>query len=96
MNDPQAIGTDLAVAQAHRTGIAITSVDGAPDIVAALQAQTSIQGSASQNPFKMGQIAVQIGNGIINGHRPAQRVVLMQPQLVDRDNVRGYVGWTQH
>jgi ribose transport system substrate-binding protein len=37
INDPQAIGTDLAAKQLHRTGIVITSVDGAPDIVTALK-----------------------------------------------------------
>ena len=34
INDPQAIGTDLAAKQLNRTGIIITSVDGAPDIEA--------------------------------------------------------------
>ncbi len=96
VNDPQAIGTDLALVQAHRTGIAITSVDGAPDIVSALKSDTSIQGSASQNPFRMGEFAVKIGDAILNGHKPAERVTLMAPKLVDRDNVSSYVGWTQH
>ena len=41
VNDPQAFGTDLAANQSHRTGVAITSVDGAPDIVAALKADSS-------------------------------------------------------
>ncbi|WP_349303972.1 substrate-binding domain-containing protein, partial [Pseudoalteromonas sp. S185] len=30
INDPQAIGTDLAARQQQRSGIIITSVDGAP------------------------------------------------------------------
>jgi ribose transport system substrate-binding protein len=32
INDPQAIGADLAAKQLGRKGIVITSVDGAPDI----------------------------------------------------------------
>ncbi len=96
VNDPQAIGTDLAIAQAHRTGIAVTSVDGAPDITSALQRDTASQASASQDPYRMGQIAVRTGEAIAQGHRPAERVTLMQPTLVDRQNVGSYVGWTQH
>ena len=37
INDPQAVGSDLAIRQLHRKGIVITSVDGAPDIVGALK-----------------------------------------------------------
>ena len=96
VNDPQGIGTDLAAKQSHRSGIAITSVDGAPDIVSALKSDSSIQGSASQDPYTMGKLGVQIGYGIMNGHQPAEKVVLMPPKLVTRDNVASYVGWTQH
>lgn len=96
VNDPQAIGTDLAIAQAHRTGIVVTSVDGAPDIVSALQHDTASQASASQDPYRMGQIAVRTGEAVAEGHRPAERVTLMPPVLVDRRNVASYIGWTQH
>ena len=37
INDPQAIGSDLAAKQLNRSGIVITSVDGAPDIETALK-----------------------------------------------------------
>ncbi|MFP4906250.1 substrate-binding domain-containing protein, partial [Paraburkholderia sp. BR14261] len=37
INDPQAIGSDLAAKQLHRSNIVITSVDGAPDIETALK-----------------------------------------------------------
>ncbi|MBE7209823.1 MAG: ABC transporter substrate-binding protein [Gluconacetobacter diazotrophicus] len=96
VNDPQAIGTDLAIAQAHRTGIVVTSVDGAPDIVSALKTDTANWASASQDPYRMGQIAVRTGTAIADHHLPAERVILMPPKLVDRKNVSSYVGWTQH
>src|SRR4051794_27510725 len=53
INDPQAIGTDLAAKQLGRQGIVITSVDGAPDIEAALKGNTMVQASASQDPYAM-------------------------------------------
>jgi ribose transport system substrate-binding protein len=97
VNDPQAIGTELAARQAKReNGLVITSVDGAPDIVAELKGNSAIQASASQDPFTMGEIGVKTGYGIMNGKKPAERTKLMAPKLITRDNVGSYVGWTQH
>ncbi|CCD86319.1 putative ABC transporter; periplasmic subunit, sugar-binding protein [Bradyrhizobium sp. ORS 285] len=96
INDPQAIGTDLAARQQGRTGIIITSVDGAPDIEAALKdpATKQIQASASQDPFFMARRAVQIGVGLLNGQKPASTVELLPSKLITRDNVAEYKGWT--
>lgn len=95
INDPQAIGTDLAAKQLKRDNIIITSVDGAPGIVAALKNPDSpmIQGSGSQDPFFMAASAVKIGYQIMNGEVPEERVVLLPSALVDRGNVNEYQGW---
>src|SRR5690606_39190403 len=94
INDPQAIGTDLAAKQLNRTGIIITSVDGAPDIEAALKGNTMVEASASQDPYAMAQQAVEVGYGIMNGKKPEQPMVLMPSTLVTRDNVKDYKGWS--
>lgn len=96
INDPQAIGTDLAARQQNRSGIIITSVDGAPDIEAALKDPSSpqIQASASQDPFFMARRAVQVGVGILQGQKPANTVELLPSKLVTRDNIGQYQGWT--
>ncbi|WP_298885565.1 ABC transporter substrate-binding protein [uncultured Bradyrhizobium sp.] len=96
INDPQAIGTDLAAKQQNRSGIIITAVDGAPDIEASLKDAGSpqIQASASQDPFFMARRAVQIGVGILNGQKPASTVELLPSKLVTRDNIKDYKGWT--
>ncbi|MBB4016350.1 ribose transport system substrate-binding protein [Chelatococcus caeni] len=94
INDPQAIGTDLAAKQLNRTGIIITSVDGAPDIEAALKGNTMVEASASQDPYAMAQQAVEVGYGIMNGKKPDQPMVLMPSTLVTRDNVKDYKGWS--
>ncbi len=91
INDPQAIGSDLAARQLNRTGIVIASVDGAPDIVGALQGQAS----ASQDPYAMGKLALETGVGIMNGKKPENPMILMPSQLVTRDNVGAYAGWTR-
>ncbi|RAR57503.1 monosaccharide ABC transporter substrate-binding protein (CUT2 family) [Paraburkholderia unamae] len=96
-NDPQALGSDLAAKQLRRKGIVLASVDGAPDVEAALKsADSSIAASASQDPWAMAQQAVTLGYGIMNGHKPANPVVLMPSTLVTRENVASYQGWSSH
>ena len=95
INDPQAIGSDLAARQLNRSGLVITSVDGAPDIVNALKGQTQIRASASQDPYTMGKLAVEIGHGIMNGRKPENPMILMPPKLITRDNVGEYQGWSR-
>ncbi len=95
INDPQAIGSDLAAKQLNRTGITIVSVDGAPDIVGALKGNTQVQASASQDPTEMGRLAVKTGVDIMSGKKPENPVVLLEPKLVTRDNVGQYPGWTR-
>ncbi len=96
INDPQAIGTDLAAKQLNRTGIVITSVDGAPDIEAALKDPNSamIQASASQDPYAMAQLAVKLGNDELNGKKPEQVITLLPSKLITRENVAQNKGWT--
>lgn len=94
INDPQAIGSDLAAKQLKRSGIVITSVDGAPDIETALKTDTLVQASASQDPWAMAQKAVEVGYGIMNGHAPANATTLLPSTLVTRQNVGSYKGWS--
>ncbi len=93
INDPQAVGADLAARQLNRRGIVIASVDGAPDIEAALKADTLVQASASQDPWAIARTAVQLGVGMMNGQRPPNPTVLLPSTLVTRANVGQYKGW---
>jgi len=95
INDPQAIGSDLAARQLNRSGLVITSVDGAPDIVSALRGPTQIRASASQDPYSMGKLAVETGHGIMNGRKPENPMILMPSKLVTRENVGEYQGWSR-
>ncbi|OUL99014.1 ABC transporter substrate-binding protein [Variovorax sp. JS1663] len=93
INDPQAIGTDLAARQLNRKNIIITSVDGAPDIETALKSDTQVQASASQDPYMIAQKAVEIGQDIMNGKKPADPMTLLPSTLITRTNVKDYKGW---
>ncbi|MGO4386921.1 ABC transporter substrate-binding protein [Microvirga sp. 2YAF29] len=96
INDPQAIGTNLAARQLNRNNIIITSVDGAPDIEASLKDANSpmIQASASQDPYAMAQLGVRLGNDALNGKKPANTLTLMPSKLITRENVGQYQGWS--
>lgn len=96
INDPQAIGTNLAAKQLNRNNIIVTSVDGAPDIEAALKDPNSpmIQASASQDPYAMAQLGVKLGAEALNGKKPENTVTLMPSKLITRENVNQYQGWS--
>ena len=95
INDPQALGSELAAKQLNRTDIIITSVDGAPDLESALKdaKDPMIQGSASQDPYALARKAVDIGVDLLNGKEPEQKITLVPSSLVTRENVKDYKGW---
>ncbi len=95
INDPQAMGSNLAAKQLNRTSIVITSVDGAPDVASAMKGQTQIKATASQDPYTMGEDAVQTGYHIMNGKKPANPMILMPSKLVTPANVDKYPGWSR-
>jgi ribose transport system substrate-binding protein len=96
INDPTAIGCDLAAKQAQRKDFFIVGVDGAPDVVPSLKDKDSlIQASAAQDPYAMAGKAVDIGYDIINGKKPAQDLTLIPVELITKDNVDQYKGWTK-
>ncbi len=96
INDPTAIGCDLAAKQAQRKDFFIVGVDGAPDVVPSLKDKDSlIAASAAQDPYSMAGKAVQIGYDILNGKKPDQPLILIPVELITKDNVEQYKGWTK-
>jgi ribose transport system substrate-binding protein len=96
INDPQAIGSDLAAKQLGRANIVIASVDGAPDIEKALKSSTLVEASASQDPYSMAKLGVRLGADLLTGKKPGTPITLIAPQLVTRRNVSEYAGWESH
>ncbi|MBP0579847.1 ABC transporter substrate-binding protein [Labrys sp. LIt4] len=95
INDPQAIGTALAAKQAGRSEFFITSVDGSPDIEAALKdpALDMIKASASQDFYAIPKVSAQTAMDLVNGKKPEKPVILIPSSLVTRENVGDYKGW---
>jgi len=95
INDPTAIGAELAAKQLNRSEFIITAVDGAPDIEKSLADPASmIKASASQDPYVMAGQSLQMAVDVLNGKKPAEPVVLLDPQLITADNLKDYKGWT--
>lgn len=95
INDPTAIGANLAAKQLNRNEFIITSVDGAPDIEAELKSGNSlIKASASQDPYVMAGQSLELAAGILNGKKPEKKVILLDPELITSENVGQYKGWT--
>jgi ribose transport system substrate-binding protein len=97
INDPTAIGAELAIRQAKRTDIRmIAGVDGGPDGVQALKTPNSLfVVSPAQDPNGMAAQAVDVGYALLNGRAPAQKVKLLPTPPITRDNVASYQGWVR-
>jgi ribose transport system substrate-binding protein len=96
VNDPIAIGCDLAAQQAGRTEFFIVGVDGSPEAVEALKRKQSLfEATSAQDPFGMAQKAVEVGYDLLQGKKPEREIILIPVKLVTRDNVNEYAGWTR-
>jgi ribose transport system substrate-binding protein len=96
INDPTAIGCDLAAKQAQRKEFFIVGVDGSPDIVPFLKDSNSlIAATAAQDPYLMAEEAVKIGYHIIQGKKPKDELTLIPVGLITKQNVERYAGWTK-
>ncbi len=95
INDPTAIGADLAAKQAQRSEFFIMGVDGSPDGEEALKQDGSLfHGTPAQDPQVMAAEAVKIGYDILQGKPAPEQPVLIPVTLINRDNIKDYKGWT--
>ncbi len=94
LNDPVALGADLALKQAKRDGVVVVGVDGSPEAVEAMTGgDTSLWATPAQDPAGMVDEAYRVGVDIVAGNEPEERVTLLDPSLVTIDTVGEYDGW---
>ncbi|MGJ5633124.1 ABC transporter substrate-binding protein [Nostoc sp. CALU 1950] len=94
INDPSGLGAELAANQAQRKDFFIVGVDGAPEAITAIANKDGLYAAtATQNPRGMAQKAVQVGNDILNGKKPANPTILIPVKLITKDNVSTEKGW---
>ncbi|WP_375257438.1 ABC transporter substrate-binding protein [Citreimonas sp.] len=95
INDPTALGVELAARQLNRDEFIITGVDGAPDIEEALESGNSlIKASASQDPYTMAAQSMELAYQVFQGTPPDESTVLIDPELITSENIGDYTGWT--
>ncbi|TSE13903.1 substrate-binding domain-containing protein [Mesorhizobium intechi] len=95
INDPTAIGAQLAAKQLNRSEFIFTAVDGAPDIEKELSSGTSmIKASASQDPYVMAGQSLTMAAELLAGKKPTEATVLLDPKLITAENLKDYKGWT--
>ncbi len=95
INDPTAIGADLAARQAGRSEFIITGVDGAPDAEAALaEEKTLFKASSAQDPQVMAYRAVEVGIDLVAGTKPSEEPILIPTSIITKENLKDYKGWT--
>ncbi|MDQ2731984.1 MAG: substrate-binding domain-containing protein, partial [Armatimonadota bacterium] len=93
INDPTALGMELAAKQANQKNLFIVSIDGSPDAINDMKAHGLLAATAAQDPIKLGQMAVQIGQDIVAGKKPAQELTKLPVTLVTQENMNSYKGW---
>jgi ribose transport system substrate-binding protein len=95
INDPMAIGANLAAKQAGYSGITIGGFDGGAELVNELKSESMVAASAAQDPFSLGFQAVKLGAAIRDGSEAAGQLVKAPTGLVTRDTVDSYPGWRE-
>lgn len=96
VNDPTAIGCELASTQAKRKEFFIVGVDGSPDAVPLLKDPNSLfAATAAQDRYTMAQKAVEIGYNLMNGKKPEKELTLIPVDLITKQNVSEYKGWSK-
>ncbi len=85
INDPTAIGADLAAKQAQRSEFFIVGVDGSPDGEEALKRKNSLfVATPAQDPQVMAAKAVEIGYDILQGKPAPTAPVLIPVTMIDK------------
>ncbi len=96
INDPTALGAELAAQRSGHEDVFIVSVDGSPAVVERLKGGDSlIRATAAQFPGRIARRAVELGYDILRGREPSPTRVYIPSRLITADNVAGYEGWEQ-
>lgn len=89
-NGPMTLGAARAIGEAGKKGIImLIGFDSGPSIIEGIK-NGSIQGTIAQEPFKMGEIGVEIANSIVQGKSVTydnygDKLILMEVYLIDEN-----------
>lgn len=94
INDPEAIGVEIAQEQAGRKDeFFVVGVDGAPEAADAMAKEGStIMATSAQSPSEMVKKAAEIGMKVKNGE-DVEELIKVPVELVTQDTLDSYQGW---
>lgn len=94
INDPEAIGVEIAQEQAGRKDeFFVVGVDGAPEVTEAMAKEgSSIYATSAQSPSDMVKKAVEIGMKVKNGEEE-EALIKVPVELVTQETLDSYKGW---
>ncbi|WP_151705383.1 ABC transporter substrate-binding protein [Nitrincola alkalilacustris] len=94
INDPAALGAEMAGQLANRKDFMIVSVDGAPAAVERIRDPDALlRATATQSPAQMAELAVEIGYQLLQGEQPDQTEHLLPATLITSENANQTDGW---
>lgn len=94
INDPEAIGAEIAQEQADRKDeFFIVGVDGAPEATEAMAKEGStFVATSAQSPSDMVKKAVEVGMKVRNGEK-VEELIKVPVDLVTQETLDSYKGW---
>ncbi|MFD0773594.1 ABC transporter substrate-binding protein [Streptomonospora algeriensis] len=94
INDPTALGANLAAEQTGTEDLVIVGVDGSPAAEKELgNSDSMFQATAAQAPKQLGVQGLDMATKLFNGEQLEDKKRLVETELITRDNLDEYEGW---
>lgn len=93
INDPTALGVELAAKQSNRSDFFIVSVDGSPDAITSIKTKGLFIATAAQSPDTIANVAIQLGQKLLEHQKLSSSDFKVPVSLVTQNTVNSYKGW---
>ncbi len=88
-NDEMALGAVMALANAGRDNVLVFGVDAIPDALQSIE-QGAMTATVLQDPVAQGKGGIELAISLIEGKTPAQQVIRLPAQYIDKSNVKDF------
>ncbi|GAA1760170.1 MULTISPECIES: ABC transporter substrate-binding protein [Streptomonospora] len=94
INDPTALGANLAAEQTGVEDLAIVGVDGSPAAEKELaDPESMFEATAAQDPKQLGVTGLEMATKLYKGEQVENTEQLVETELITADNLDEYEGW---
>ena len=88
-NDEMGLGAIMALSNAGRGDVIVLGVDAITDALVAIE-QGTMTATVQQDPVAQGRGGVELAIGLLEGKKPAEQIVRLPAQLIDKSNVKDF------